>query len=393
MRTLASLIRREFSRFWQRRVFVVVFLAMPLVISVVLGFVYYDGRIERLPILVVDEDHSPTSARVVDMLSENNALHVTTTRRSTLDLQELMLNHRSAAVVVIPFRFEAELLTKRIPEINCYLNMGNSLSAGVVGSAVQLSIGTLNAGVQMTVLQKKGTPIKLAERQYEAFHNNVFMKYNPAGNYLYFLWPGLIFSLFHQLLLLASAVGFSQEYADNTFRGQLLQYSRSPAILILAKVFPYLCLSMLTALGYFIISLLFRVPPPAFPGTMSISIFLLACSTCMLGTLFSIISPLPVKASQTVMTIGSPAFSLTGFAWSMQEIPLALQIIADAIPLTPFLNTLRLVWIQGASIEQVMPHICHQLLLVVIYFLLCCVLLRKKIKNAFRTQGLVPASA
>lgn len=391
MRTMTALIGREFARFWQHKVFAAVFLLMPVAISTVLGFVYYQGKLERLPVLVVDEDHSPTSDRLMDMLTENDALHVISTRRSAVHLEQLVLDERAAAVMVIPFRFEADLMTKRVPEINCYLNMGNSLSAGTVGSAVQMTVATFNAGAQIAVSEKKGIPPKIAQRQYEAFHNNVFMRYNPAGNYLYFLWPGMIFSLLHQLLLLAGAAGFSQEYADNTFTSQLLKYSRSPAVLVIAKIFPYPLLSLFTVGFYYCMSQVFRIPVPAFPATMLISVLLLAISTCLLATVFSV-SSLPVKASQVVMTIGSPAFSLTGLAWSPAEIPPVLRAIADAVPLTPFLRSLRLIWIQNATMEQVMPLIYHQLILVAVYFVLSYLLLRKKIRGA-SSSILLPVNA
>jgi ABC-2 type transport system permease protein len=393
MKQLSQLIQREFSLFWQNKVFVVAFLVMPLVLATVLGFVYYDGKVTRLPVLVVDEDHSPTSATFMDMLAENNTLHVTTVRRATTDLGQLMLEKRVAAIVVIPFRFEADILTKRVPEVNCYLNMGNTLSAGAAGNAIQSSTATLNVGILLKTLGKKGIPLSLAPQQYEAFHHNVFQQYNPAGNYLYFLWPGLIFSILHQLLLLATAAGFAQEFANKTFNSTgLLRYSHSAIELIFVKIFPFLAMSLLTVCAYFLLSLLFRIPPPAHPEVLFIAALLLAIGTCMLGTFFSIASPLPLKASQTVMTIGSPAFSLSGFSWSSEQIPFVLRALSEIVPLTPFLRALRLSWIQGASLEEVMPQLYHQLILAAFYFLLGLLLLRKKINKAIPPVSPIPAT-
>ncbi len=394
MKQLSQLIHREFSLFWQNKVFVVAFLVMPVILTSVLGFVYIDGNIKRLPILVVDEDHSPSSAKLMDMLSENNSLHVTIVKRTVADLDKEMVEKRVVAIVVIPFRFEADLFVNRVPEVNCYLNMGNTLSAGVAANAVQLSIATLNTGIKINTLEKKGVPHSIAAHQYEAFHHNIFQQYNPAGNYLYFLWPGLIFSILHQLLLLATASGFSQEFANKAFNSEgVLKYTHSAGKLILVKIFPFVSMSKLTLTAYFAIAVCLNISRPAHTGVLFFSAFLLIVGTCMLGTLFSIISPLPAKASQTVMTIGSPAFSLSGFAWSSDQIPVVLRAIAEAIPLTPFLRALRLTWIQGASLEDLMPQIYHQLILATIYFLLGFLLLRKKIKLAISPLKPIPVKA
>ena len=36
-----------------------------------IGFTYKEGKVDNLPVIVIDQDHTPTSSTVVDMLGDN----------------------------------------------------------------------------------------------------------------------------------------------------------------------------------------------------------------------------------------------------------------------------------------------------------------------------------
>ncbi|WP_343561630.1 ABC transporter permease [Sphingobacterium sp.] len=123
MQNFGRLLIREFRLFWPNKVFVVAFLAMPTVLCLILGYVYRNGHLTELPIVVVDLDKSPSSARLIDMFDESSKLAVVETKYELVDLRNTMLKQEATAVVVIPYHFEANLLSQKRPEVNCYLNM------------------------------------------------------------------------------------------------------------------------------------------------------------------------------------------------------------------------------------------------------------------------------
>ena len=394
MKVLRQLIYREFGLFWNNKVLVMDFVIMSVVLAAVVGFVYKKGKLTRQTIVVIDKDHSPSSARFIDILSDNETVLVKEAAFETVGVDQLRQDKKAAAVVVIPYRFEENILLARRPEVNCYLNQSSNLKGNLVRAAIQLCVNTMNVAVQATYLERKGIPYPIAAQQYESFHHNVFKQYDRTGNYLLFLWPGLIMAILQQLLLIGTAVGFSQEFAGNTFnRNGVLGFTRSPYKLIFAKIFPYLFMSLLILGIDYLLSLYFKVTPPAHPWVLLLTAFLFVWCCCMLGTLLSIRSSLPLKATQTLMSIASPALTLVGFTWPSEHIPVVLRTIADIIPLKPFLKAMRLVWIDGASLDQILPQINHQLIQIAIYSLLSILLLRKKIKKADPPEEIQPVLA
>lgn len=386
MRNFGRLIARELRLFWSNKVFVVAFLFMPLVLAFVLGNVYSKGKVTDLPVVLIDNDQTPASDKFGTMIEDHQQLKIVYQAYELGDVQQLMLTYRAVAVIVIPDRFEANLLAQRMPEVNCYLNMSNTLTAGSAGTAVSVVAGTMNAGILISSYQKRGMPTSIASRQYESFKHNVFYEYNPAGNYLYFLWPGLIFSIIQQLLLLALGVSFSQEIANGTFsREGLLSYSRSPLVLILAKILPYSVLGMMNIGVFYLLSLYFKVPMPWHPGVLVVAQILLVIGSSLLGTLYSVVFPSALKASELLMSIASPAFTISGFTWP--QVPSILQTFSMAIPLTPYLQLMRMTLFQHAGWTDVLPQLMHMLILIAVFLFLTWLLLFFRIRKVLRSES------
>lgn len=381
MRNFKLLLIREFKLFWSNKVFVVAFLGMPFLLCMILGLVYRKGQLTELPIAVVDQDQSPSSARLIDMLEESHKLRIVSTRYELGNLKHLLLQDKATAVVVIPYRFEANLLAQRRPEVNCYLNMFFTLTASNVGAAIAQCTGTMNVGILLSTLEKKGVPPSLAAQEYEAIKHNVFYQFNPAGNYLYFLWPGLIFSVLHQLFLLALAVSFSREFEMGTFNQQgLLGYSRSPLLLMAAKLLPYLLMGLFNIGVYFLLGYYFNVPLPAHPLVLLVSQLLLILGASLLAMLYSLLFTSQLKASQMLMSLASPAFTISGFVWP--QVPALLVALSKIIPLVPYLRVSRVALVQRGDWQDVAGALQHQTILIVVYFCIAFLLLYKKIKKA-----------
>src|SRR5690606_1734289 len=145
------------------------FIGAPLAYGILFGFVYEKGKVTDLPIVVVDEDNSPMSHRLIEMLEDNETVKIAAIVPANVDLHALSVKYAAASVIVIPDRFEGDILYKRYPEIPVYVNTDNILTANFSSKAIQIVTGTLKAGIEIEALKKTGVPEALASRQYEPF--------------------------------------------------------------------------------------------------------------------------------------------------------------------------------------------------------------------------------
>lgn len=385
MRTFIQLIKREFQLFWGNSVLRLLFIGAPVLYGILFGFVYQKGKVTDLNILVVDQDNTPLSNRLVDMLNDNEVLHVVQVKPERLNLKQDLIRLDGQAIVVIPDRFEADVLQNRSPEVNVQINLANILTANYASRSIQLVLGSLNAGLEMEALRKRGTPEYAVSEKYEAFSTNYVRLYNRSSNYMSFLWPGMLATIVQQVLLLALALSFAQEYERGTFKSELLAQTRSPLKAILVKCMPYWLMMIPMALFFWGLQQHFHVPlipNQAGPGLLLFVLFIAASS--FMGILVSILIPSQLKATEVLMVVATPSFVLSGFTWPLSQMPGWIAAVADVIPLTHFLGGYRMLLMQEGWLGAISPQLIALAVLTLIFGLLSYVALAVKMRRVSR---------
>src|SRR5690625_3567057 len=100
-----DLIRREFRLFFNNKVLRLLFIGAPILYGVLIGAVYQKGKITDLPILVVDEDQSPMSAKFIDMLEETESIEVAAVLPTLFDAKDKAIDEEATVIVNIPRGF------------------------------------------------------------------------------------------------------------------------------------------------------------------------------------------------------------------------------------------------------------------------------------------------
>lgn len=355
MKTFFNLIGREFRLFWSNNVLRLLFIGAPILYAVLLGYVYQKGKVTDLPIIVVDEDRSSMSNRIIQMFDDNEILDVALVKPDDVDLTRQAIDLDAACIVIIPRDFEKGVLTRQNPEITTIVNTGNVLTANYASGAIQLVLGTLKAGTQMEALRKQGTPEALLSSSYEPFKTSFVRKYNRSTNYMYFLWPGVLATVLQQVLLLALALSFASEYQKGTFRE--LAIRANTLTMMAVKIIPYLIMSFGVWLMYWGFTFWFRIPVNENIGALTLVAGVFVIAVSFIGILVSILIPNELKATEVLMVVATPSFILSGFTWPLSQMPVWVQHIASAIPLTHFLKAFRILLVEQGSLWQTMPSV------------------------------------
>ena len=380
------LLKREFKMFLTDTTLLSVFIAGPLVYALLFGFVYKEGKVTDLPVLVVDRDNTPMSNQLVEMLRDNEGLRVIELSPIHTDYQKEVIRHDAASLVIIPDRFEADILQSRYPEIVTYVNTANLLTANFASKSIQVTLGTLSAGISMKSLQRKGMSASMAATHYEPFKANFIRLYNETGNYLLFMWPALLAVVLQQVILLAMAVSFSREFEKKTFASQFLTRTRSGFSSIIIKVLPIWIFSIMHLAIFYSLHYAFHAPIPQHVLNFIVISALFIASASFLGVFISVLIPDALKATQILMLISSPAFIIGGFTWPLESMPAVVQGLANVIPLTPFLQAFKILLIQGGDLSDTTPFLNHLLILTLVYGILGYIAIKAKIWTILRRE-------
>ncbi len=382
MKKFINLIYREFKLFAQNQIAVLLFVVAPIAYALLLGLVYQDAKVTDLPIVVVDLDNTPLSNKVIEALDDNQYIRVQQVGEfSATELRNMIVREGIIGIVTIPNRFEADMNQKRHPEIDIDINAANMLNANYVSTGVMQVLGTLNAGIEIASLNKKGIPRKIALKQYEAFKISMNRHYNPSSNYLIFLFPGMLGTIMQQVFMLALALSFAKEFETGTFKN-LLQESKSPSYLLLVKSIPYWILGIILWVPLFhFSSTAFHMPLAThkIPFWLVTSMFMVAVTA--IGIAVSIALKTQLKATEVLMVIATPSFILSGQTWPSQQIPAWIQILADIIPLTHYSEAIRRLTMYKAETIDIMPQIQSLLIITIVSIIIAYILLKLKIKK------------
>ncbi|MGN0003707.1 MAG: ABC transporter permease, partial [Sphingobacterium composti] len=320
MKNFLSLVKREFQLFFQNKVLVMLFLGAPILYGVLVGSVYEKGTVTHIPIVVVDEDQTPLSRQLIDMFNENEVIYVASILHDNFKSREEALRKQATVVVNIPKNFSSDINYNRTTEVTMFVNTSNTVTSNYAMMAVNVCAGTLKAGIQIKALEKKGVPSYVASQQYEPFKTTIIKENFRSGNYLYFMLPGVLLTVFQQVMMLGLALSFASEFEKGTFN-ELIAKSSNVLELLLVKITPYLLMSVLIYALYYGYSLWYRMPLhiEGFAFWGSSLLFLLAVG--FLGILFSIAIPNQLKATEILMVVATPSFILSGFTWPLSQMP------------------------------------------------------------------------
>ncbi|TXD85589.1 ABC transporter permease [Subsaximicrobium wynnwilliamsii] len=378
MKDFFRLVRAEFKRIFSNNVLLAIFIGAPIFYGIIFGYVYQQGNVVGLPIVIVDQDNSPTSDKIIDAFSDNEVLLISDVRYTPGNILAEMPTNQYAAVITLPTNFEADILQKRHPEIRVDLNMANMVNANTASKSIQSVLMTLNAGIEIEGLKKSGLHPTQAAAAYESFKINFNKLYNSTGNYVTFMLPGMLAAIMQQIIFLAMALVFSRDFEDGYF-GSLVEESRFSLYHIAIKSTPFF---LMIPIMWAIVSLFipyFQIDADVFNFPMLILVTLLTLASMFIGMLFSIAIPSQLKATELLMVISTPAFVLSGFTWPTLAFPDAIANVAQYIPLTQFLSAFRKIAFYGGDTASITPEINILLTIIFVTFIAMVLLLQFKI--------------
>lgn len=385
MKTFKNLVKEEFKRIFSNGVLMAIFFGAPIGYGILFGYVYQQAKVVDLPIVIVDQDQSPTTDMIVDAFMDNEGLLVKDVRLTPGNLLDEMPIEQYAAVITLPNGFEKAVFQKKHPEIRVDLNMANILNANTASNNINMVLMTLNAGMEIEGLKKQGMHPDQAKASYETFKINFNKLYNSAGNYVNFMLPGILAAIMQQVIFLAMALAFSRDFEDGYF-GFLVQEKRSALYLILVKATPFLLMLPFIWLIVALYFPYFKITAAIFNFPMLVLTTLLTLASMMIGMLFSIAIPSQLKATELLMVISTPAFILSGFTWPTEAIPGLITNVAQFIPVTQFLSGFRRIAFYGGDLSSISSEITVLLLITAVAFIAMVVLLQFKINKSVKSQ-------
>lgn len=323
-------------------------------------------EVRNVDVAVYNQDAGQWSHEMIQRLDRATFINQVRYVDNSRQLGDLITRGKVIAALDFPADFSRAITAGRTGQVQVLVD-GRRSNSG------QITVGylsTIAADVGAGVATGAGPPTPVIVRNW----------FNPNLTYRWFIVPGLtgILALFSALLI--TSLSIARERELGTF-DQLLVSPTSTLEIIISKSLPALAIG--TVLGLLMVAAaigLFRIP---FTGSFVLllaSLMLFILSVVGIGLMISAISMTQQQAILGAFAIGVPAVLMSGFATPVENMPVVLQWLAQAIPLTHFLVIVEGVFLKAMPAADVLVNLWPLAVIAVVTLGLATVLVRSRLQ-------------
>lgn len=316
-------------------------LFVPLVELLLLGFAI-DTNVRQIKTVVYDQAMTQESRQLVDRFINTDDFKVVRQVYADRELYEAVVSGEAKVAIKIPADYARNLLKGETADIMVLVDGSDSAVTSEAvnvanGVALRESIKRLSARAQITAI-----PV-------EPRHTVLF---NPDTRSANFFIPGLIAILVQIMVIALIAFSIVRERERGTLE-QLYLTPISPLGLMIGKMLPYGLLGFVEVCWVLaLMRYVFAVPIHGSVLLLLLFSLPFILTILGLGLIISTRARTQAEAIQMAMATLLPSIFLSGYIFSLDNMPRVFWWISRFVPSTYYIDTLRGIILRGAGVSH-----------------------------------------
>ena len=341
------LIRKELTQFFRNRFLPALLVFMPIMLVLVMPLVS-QMDIQNVTVAFIDHDRSTLSMRMESHIANTDYFRIQSGFRDYEDAIQQLDKGKVDVIITIPEHFERDMQTGQAKSISI---VANAVNATKGGQGIQYAVQTIASAVT-EISREQGFAVG------EASPITIQNRYNPTGNYRFFMLPALIIIL----LLLNSCFLPLLNIMTEKENGTIEQINVTPITrleFILAKLIPYWLIALFVITVCLLLAWLVYGLTPAGPiWLIYLLAMLLALFFSSLGLIVSNYSDTMQQAVFVMWFFVVCILLLSGLFTPVRSMPHWAYLTTYVNPMHYFIDAIRTVFVRGGTF----PAIAHQVL-------------------------------
>jgi ABC-2 type transport system permease protein len=361
----------EFGRILNDRGIFSMIVIAPIIYGLLYPQPYLGQLLRKIPIAVVDQDHTELSRNLVQTLNADEAVTVAVRADTLADAQAALDRRQVFAILAIPERTEREVLKGNQARLAAYVDSAYFLLYNRTLQGISEASGEVATEVATRGARADGSLAHAALIGSSPVELLVQPLFNPTGGYASYIVPASFVLILQQTLLLgASTVG------GVTFEqgGRPGRRRRTRPRAIIGQALAHLCLAIPGMALYLII--LPRVYGFSTLGRL-VDLILMALPFALSVSFLAQFVSLWFKRRETgvilFMAVSLPLFFMVGVSWPVEAIPDFLRSASRVFPSTSAIDGLVRINQMGATVHDVSRDWVDLWVLTIVYGLLAIV--------------------
>lgn len=350
---ILNLAEKEFIQVWRDKVLVVFLVFGPILQFILLAQTASSG-IRHVTIAVVDMDKSKVSRQVIAALDNTPDLDVRYYLEERSSLDRLLDSGTAKLAVLIPPHFAADLSRpggaslQLLVDGSSYLEGSTALRVAQAAIADFISRGVAGGGLDMGGIELR-----------------TMVEYNPGLNVRLHTIPAQFSFIVFQISFLVAALSVARERELGTLE-QLQMTPIGQLDLLLGKAVLAAVVGMANFAAVLALSIVyFQVPMRGSLLDLAALTLLFVAANIAMGLIVSVLSGTQQQALLFVFLICVLEVNVSGYLLSVNNMPVALQFLAEFSPLRHYISIVREIMLKGATLDMLWSHAVALLLLAV----------------------------
>ena len=350
---------------------------------------YVNQTVSKVPVAVVDLDHSAKSRELTRMASATQQVEVKAVYNDLLEAETAMAREDIFGFMVIPENMEKDLLSKKPTKINIFTHGAYVMLHGTIGTAFStcaLTVGAVSK-VKAIALGKK-VPSAKAMAMRDPIPLSIQTMFNNTGSYSNYVVPSVLVVILQQSLIIGICImggarghrRFRRNYRYSDVENESLPYR------YLGRALAYLLHYSCFILFYhcFIYNL-FDFPRRGELLPMMIFAVVFLSSVINFGMCLSQVFLHRESSMQLFLNLSIPILFLANFSWPAYLMPNWMVAISYILPSTFAVPAWLSIEQMGGDIYDVAPKLYLLAIQSVIYLILGMFLTHLRDKSKFST--------
>ena len=315
--------------------------AVPLFLLIIFGYaITFDVR--DIDMVVLDRDQSSMSRALVTALRESSYFSLVGFVQRESELDQALDEGRARIAIIVPAGFGRDSARGRSAPLGAFIDGSDANTATITQAYL--------SGIVSRFAERVG-----GQHQRQPFEVRTRVWYNAELRSRNFIIPGLIAVIMGIIVALLTSLTVSREWERGTME-QLIATPIRTTELIIGKLAPYFFIGLIDTIACVVMGTqLFQVP---LRGSIILLLVIagifLAGGLCM-GILISIISRNQLLSSQmALLSTFLPSFLLSGFIFSIANMPRPLQLVTMIVPARYFVKALKGLFLKGVPFSMLL---------------------------------------
>jgi ABC-2 type transport system permease protein len=377
--------KREVTRMSSRGLYIIVVLILPILSILFFSSLLKEGVPTKMPIAIVDLDHTSTSRKIARTIDVTPLSKVTEYLQSETEAMSELRTGNIYGFVVLPQNLQSDVFASHQPVISYYYHNGFLIAGGLMQNDLTLILHTLSGGINIQKREAMGQPEDYILSQAQPIQLNTHLLFNPTASYPVYISTIILPIMLQLFILLMTVYSIGIEIKEYTSREWLRLSDKSIVIALTGKLLPYTIIFFIVMMFQnFMLYKVMHIQMHTNLGWLMLGSLMFVLAYQTIGIFCIGLLPMMRHSLNMAAFYGILALTLCGFSFPIDAMPPVFQYWASGFPVRHYMHIFQSQILAGFELKY---SIVSYLYLLIFLFLPLTII--RRLKSALIYQNFI----